>query len=205
MITVEKSLDFEVDTQRTCLQHVFFSHFAFDSNANLITAVERMECDVDSMAGSEDLRVHAYSGWMYWFLFLKGFLQFRVSRVFHDDNVYLDYFLRYYLPRQHDPGLAPEAGDIDVARGRVLARYSRTLRLAELKSEGVTAVTDVDPIIVDVTDPPPAYPLRIFAVGASDPIAGARVDGWHRLFAARLFGIESIPGSVRYAVSARPA
>ncbi|MDQ4064932.1 MAG: hypothetical protein M3161_02685 [Actinomycetota bacterium] len=205
MIVVAKSLEFAVNAQRTCLQRRFFDHFAFDSNVELIAAVERMECDVDSVACSRDLRVGVYSGWMYWYLFLKGFLQFRAAESLRDDNVYLDYFLRHYLPRAHDPGLALEAANVDAARARVINRYARMLMLAEMNDAGVTAVTEIDPIVVDVTDPPPADPLRVFAVGAADSIGAARVDGWHRLFAARLFGIASIPGMVRYAISVSSA
>jgi hypothetical protein len=61
---------------------------------------------------------------------------------------------------------------------------------------GELDVTDMAPVVVTVRVPMPQYPLEIYGVDAADSIGGSLVDGWHRLFGARLFGVTSIPGLV---------
>jgi hypothetical protein len=189
-------IDFLIDTQRTCLQERFFSHFGFDTMSDLIVAVSEMRVGLDSIARSRDIRAELYSGWIFWFLYLRGFLEFRETNCLEEDNVYLQYMVRYYGPRRHDPGLAYLVDDPIATRERVLARFHDCLTFATAQENGNYDLDDVPPVIVTVTEAAPPYPLRIFPLGAAESVSGSMVDGWHRLFGARVFGVRSLPGQV---------
>jgi len=189
-------VDIVIDTQRTCLQKRFFSHFEFDAMSDLIDAVSEMRVGLDSIARSEDIRVGLYSGWAYWFLCLRGFLEFRETNGLEEDNIYLQYIVRYYGPRRHDPGLAHLVGDPVAARDRVIARFRDFLIFSTAQENGNEEPHGVQPVIVTVSEAAPRQPLRVFPVGAAYPVGGSMVDGWHRLFGARVFGVRSLPGQV---------
>lgn len=185
-------LEFRIDAMRTQLQGHFFTVFAFDSREELFAAVGDTDVGLDSLARSHDSRELVYSGWVYWFLFLKGYLSFSESGEVEDDNVYLDYLVRYYGPRNHDPGVTFELCQPDLARARAGWRFAAMQRAAMAAAGSGTWTTD--PVLVLVTDLLPAYPLQVYRVGSEAPLTASLVDGWHRLFAARLWGIASLPG-----------
>jgi hypothetical protein len=189
-------VDFVIDTQRTCLQERFFSNFAFDNMSDLIGAVSEMRVGLDSMARNQDLQFHVYSGWVYWFLYLRGFLEFKETKHLAAHNIYLRYMLRYYAPRRHDPGLEYMVGNPIAARDRVMARFRHSLMFSTYENGGNDAPPGIEPVIVTVTDPAPLHPLQVFPMGATDSVGGSLVDGWHRLFGARIFGVTSLPGQV---------
>ena len=189
-------VDFVIDTQRTCLQERFFAHFGFDTMSELIDAVSEMRVGLDSIARSQDIRHELYSGWIFWFLYLRGFLEFRETDSLDEDNVYLQYMLRYYGPRRHDPGLAYLADDPVATRERVLARFRDCRAFAIAQEEGNYELHDMPPVIVTVTKAAPLYPLQIFPMDAAESVSGSMVDGWHRLFGARVFGVSSLRGQV---------
>jgi hypothetical protein len=185
--------EFAVDPQRTCLQARFFSTFSFDSTEELLAAISGMSVDVAAVAQSRDSRLLVYSGWVYWFLFLKGYLDAKQHGSLRDDNTYLDYVLRFYGPREHDPGLAFEMSSPELARERVEQRFALIAGAAEA-AERNGGDWQIDPIIVYVNGRPEDPPLAVFLVGSDEPVIGRLVDGWHRLFVARLFGVASLPG-----------
>ena len=185
--------EFLIDAERTCLQERFFAAFSFDSRDELLAAVGDMTARVDTLAQSVDSRVFVYSGWVYWFLFLRGYLEFMESGELAAHNVYLDYLTRYYGPRGHDPGMTYDLVDPERARARVERRFS-LLGAAAAASAEPDRGCDVDAVVVVVGALPPDYPLRVFPVGSPEPLIGRLVDGWHRLFAARLGGVSSLPG-----------
>ena len=141
-----------IDTQRTCLQQRFFSYFAFDTMGDLIASVSEMRVGLDSIARSQDIRNRLYSGWVYWFLYLRGFLEFRGANGLEEDNIYLQYMVRYYGPRGHDPGLAHLVGDPVAARARVMARFEHSSRFASAQENGDHELNGVHPVIVTVTN-----------------------------------------------------
>jgi hypothetical protein len=188
-----REIEIEVDTRRTRLQRLFFDAFAFGSREELITAVSEMDVGLDSLARSDDSRVLVYSGWVYWFLFLKGYLRFAESGLVEDDNIYLDYLVRYYGPRNHDPGIARELCDPEFARERAGMRFSSMRAASGAVDPGSWAT---HPVLVLVRDPPPTFPLDVYALDSHEPFQAALVDGWHRLFAARLWDVASLPGRV---------
>jgi hypothetical protein len=137
-----------------------------------------------------------YSGWVYWLLFLRGFLEYIEAGRLEEGNIYLEYMLQYYAPRRHDPGVVESFRRREIASERIRARFEMLSRFAIAAEEGSRVFDDVEPVGVIVRHPMPEYPLRVFTVDGSDSIGAALVDGWHRLFGAHLFGIESIPGVV---------
>ena len=57
-------------------------------------------------------------------------------------------------------------------------------------------VEDVDPVIVVLLpDPPPKEgdAMVVYEVGSSAPLLASIIDGYHRLFLARLFSVERVP------------
>jgi hypothetical protein len=189
-----RELDITVDTRRTRLQKLFFDVFAFKSREELFAAISEMEVGLDSLARSDDSQILVYSGWVYWFLFLKGYLRFAETGHVEDDNIYLDYLVRYYGPRNHDPGIASEMCEPEFARERTGTRFASMQAAASGAVEPGT--WDTHPVLVIVRVPPPRFPLDVYAMDSRQPFPAALVDGWHRLFAARLWGVASLPGRV---------
>jgi hypothetical protein len=186
----------DIDAQRTCLQRVFFTQFQFETMAELVDAVAEVRVGLATIAKSQDVRSTLYSGWVYWLLFLRGFLEYTDAGRLEDDNVYLEYMVRYYAPRRHDPGVVESFRNPETASERIMARFATLSYFALAAEEGTLALDDVEPVVVTVRRPMPEYPLRVYPVAGKDSIGAALVDGWHRLFGAHLFGIESIPGVV---------
>ena len=184
--------EFVVDTTRTQLQEHFFTVFAFDSREELFAAVEDMEIGLDSIARSHDSREAVYSGWVYWFLFLKGYLRFAEAGELEGDNIYLDYLIRYYGPRNHDPGIAFELRQPELARERAAWRFSSMQQAATAAADSEGWTTEA--ILVLVRDQLPTFPLYVYRVGAERPLTATLVDGWHRLFAARIWNVPALPG-----------
>jgi len=184
--------EFTVDPQRTCLQSRFFGVFAFDSRAELFAAVGDMTVGVDTIVESEDSKRLVYSGWVYWFLFLKGYLEFARVGELREDNSYLDYLVRYYGPRRHDPGLADVMASPQRTFERVTQRFALARKAAET-AEQAGGVWQVEPVVVYADGSEDDPDLFVFAVGSTDPIVGKLVDGWHRLFVARLFEVKGVP------------
>ena len=185
-------LEFRVDATRTQLQEHFFNVFAFDSRGELFAAFGDIEVGLDSLARSHDSRESVYSGWVYWFLFLKGYLRYAETGEVEDDNIYLDYLVRYYGPRNHDPGIAFELCQPGLARARAGWRFAAMQDAARAAEDSQTWTTEA--VLVLATDHLPTYPLYVYRVGSESPLIASLVDGWHRLFAARLWGIRSLPG-----------
>lgn len=187
----------EIDTRRTCLQRTFFTQFGFETMPELIEAVADTRVGLATIAKSRDVRKLLYSGWVYWFLFLRGYLEYVEAGQLEDGNVYLEYMVRYYAPRRHDPGVVDSFRRRDSAIERISARYETLSRFALAAEDGADTHDDLAPVVVIIRRPV-EYPLRVFTVGAPDAIEAALVDGWHRLFGAHLFGVASVPGIVRF-------
>jgi hypothetical protein len=183
--------DFVVDVQRTCLQERFFGNFSFENTDDLIAAVADMEVGLDSISRSKDASVLVYSGWVYWFLFLKGYLQYREAAEITDTNIYFNYLVRYYAPRGHDPGISTQLLDVNQARERVRERFENFDVVGDREADVLNVV---EPIVVTVSDPMPHHPLRVYPVGAPDALGGRLVDGWHRLFSAKIAGCPELQG-----------
>ena len=104
---------------------------------------------------------------------------------------YLDYLVRYYGPRGHDPGMTDDLMDPVFVRACVERRFALVDAATSVHPD---RSWDVDPVVVVVSELPLESPLRVFPVDSLEPLNGRLVDGWHRLFAARLGGVSVLPG-----------
>jgi len=183
-----------VDVDRTCLQAKFFSTFQYDSTADLLAAVQEQPINLAAMAQNRDLRLDVYSGWSYWLLYLKGYLQYRLSGAIGRGNIYFDYLMEYYIPRSHDAGLCETLTNSTAVIQRIAQRFQDLERLDPEVAKGRQQADQLAPIRISLTDPaPPEWlALCIWEPGARSPLRAALVDGWHRLFAAKLFGAKQV-------------
>lgn len=187
---------FEVDTSRTCLQENFFSRYAGTSTNDMITAIEAMEFDLDALAESEDLKRSVYSGWAYWALFIKGYLEYCSKGTVEVANIYYDYMMNYYAPRQHDPGLANVLANPQRAHARVTHRFQDFDLCRHSAGCDENVKEKLEPVKVFSGDASRRHGLLVYQIGSDQPVAGYAVDGWHRLFSARLWKIEKLRGEI---------
>jgi hypothetical protein len=179
-----------VDVPRTCLQENFFARFEQATGAALLERVARLRVSLRALAGTPDLKELVYSGWSYWLLFLKGYLQYRRHGFIGRGNIYCDYLLDYYVPRAHDPGLCSTLASPAAVIQRVAWRFQDLESLDPAVAPNQRQATSGLPPVITLTEPPmpDQAALAIYEVGQEPPLRAALVDGWHRLFAAKVFG-----------------
>jgi hypothetical protein len=174
----------------------FFSTLKFDSTEHILAAVAGMEIDVDAMARGYHLtRLDVLGGWVYWVLYIKGYLQYVNTGTINRENIYYDYLTKYFGPRAQDPGLVETLAD-PLATAELVARrfqdfdFFRNSVVCEPNK-----ANNVDPVTVVVPNSPPSPQDEMFVpeVGSNTPLWASSVDGYHRLFLAKLFGIEQLP------------
>jgi hypothetical protein len=183
----------DIDVQRTCLQQRFFEHLRFDTSAELLAALAGIEVDLDTLAQSHDLRYYLYSGWGYWLLYAKGYLQYLESGTIGRGNIYYDYLTNYYVQREHDPGLCKELRIPFRTIERVAQRYRDLDFFRTQGARGDGEIYKLEPIRLIVGEPPPqAEALLVYTIGDETPLVPRLIDGWHRLFAAKLYGRTSL-------------
>jgi hypothetical protein len=180
----------DVDVEKTGLHRRFFDVLPFDDRGELLEALELMEIDVATLARCRDIRVNLADGWLYWFLFTKGWLQYRKQGRVERGNAYLDYLVDHYLVQGHNPAMRRDLENIDFAVERVVRRYRDLDVLAE--SVGAKHVTDLTPIRITVSDPPSPHPYRFFTTDSNTPIVVRAIDGWHRMCSARLCDVGTL-------------
>lgn len=186
----DPSRHIEVDVARTRLQRRFFETFAFDSSAELLAAIDGIDVDLSSLARSHDVRKLLADGWVYWFLFAKGYLQYTQAGDVEVGNVYLDYLTRYYLGHGHNPAMRGDLEHLETAKVRVVQRY-RDLDQLRLIATGET--TDaLTPIQVTVSSPAPPHPYHFYPVNSDEPELVRAINGWHRMCSAALAGVETL-------------
>jgi SAM-dependent methyltransferase len=185
-------LPIHIDTRRTTLQKRFFDVFGFENTVDLLAAVRSTSVDVDAMARSRDNRQLGYSGWLYWFLFLKGYLQFRDGKGAGAGNIYHDYLVNHYVP---DPG-------VEIALSTPAGAQEYVQRQFEdadcCRQNPESAVDRIVPLFVSGPNRDHGGYLQVFAHGCDQPLRARRVDGWHRLFSARVFGVPWLRGKIRW-------
>jgi hypothetical protein len=188
-----------IDGTRTPLTDTFFSTLPFDSTEDLLTAVASMELSVEAMAKCHDLaRDTVLGGWIYWVLYIKGYLQYKATGTISGDNVYYDYLTKYFGPREHDPGLIQILAN-PASTTKLIARRFRDFDLFRSCATHKLGETEgVDPVIVILSDPPPSEDdaMLVYEVGSDAPLRASIIDGYHRLFLAKLFEVRRLPGRV---------
>jgi SAM-dependent methyltransferase len=181
----------KLDVQRTALQELFFERWRLPRGERLLNEVRAMDIDLEKAAEDPDLLTTPYSGQTYWLVFLKGYCQFQDAGVLGPGNIYYDYITKYYASRGHDPGLCDAFKDRLFALQRVAARFGDVDRFRHSPH----AYTP-EPVVVFRGTDPAADELTVYELDRSEPLQACAVDGWHRLFAARVFGATAISAEV---------
>lgn len=179
-----------VDTVRTPWLDRFFTAMSFESPDDLLAAVAAMELDLDRMMKNRDLQLESTSGWLYWVLFIKGYLQYEQNGGAAYNTTYREYLTRYFGPQGEDPGIGSLLADPNGAAERATLRYKDFERFRAARASGATELT-VDPIQLFVRTPPSEDAKPLFLANSETPVL-ASVDGYHRLFLARLFGVRQL-------------
>jgi SAM-dependent methyltransferase len=184
-----------IDGTRTPLADKFFSMLEFDSTEDLFDAVADMELNVEAVAKCHDLAYGVQDGWIYWVLYIKGYLQYKDADTINSHNVYHNY-LTSYFPRAWDLGLTPTLADPTATAERIALRFRDFDLFRSCAAHSPGEVIAVDPVIVvPLPDPPPKEgdAMVVYKVGSNTPLLASMIDGYHRLFLARLFGVERLP------------
>ena len=174
-----------VDVARTVLQEKFFTTFNFESPDELCAAVGGMDVDVAALARSHDSRVEGYDGWVLWFVYLKGYLEYAQGGEVGPGNSYFDYLTDYHS-QVGDPTVEQQVG-WDATREYVERQFKTMDRMREAASNPAVA-DEIEPLLA-ITSERTVGRLMIYEPGVTHPVAVTRLDGWHRLFAARVFGV----------------
>jgi len=191
------SLPILIDVGRTELQWRFFERYAAaEAQEEVLAAVASEELDTSAVTASQDCVAFGYAGWAYWLLYLRGFLEYQERGVLERDNVYARYFVDQYLPGPHDPGLRKELSDESSALARVSARFADFRGLID-HPQATTAAAALAPVrlLASCRRKDDLHDVHDAATGAVVKVRA--VDGWHRLFAARLGGVPQLAGVVR--------
>lgn len=178
-----------IEVQRTPWFDAFFSAWSFESPADLLDAVRKTSVDLASMSRNRDLSGQGLSGWTYWYLYLKGYTQYVDAGSVEDSNVYYRYLTEYF---EQDEGLAPVLRDREAARTRVQRRFEDFGTLAENPGEP----PEFEPVTIWTQEPAPVDAKLVFVEGSPAPLPAVDIDGYHRLFAARLHGRDQVPAEV---------
>jgi hypothetical protein len=169
---------------------VFFSAHKGIDGETLLERARKLDIDLERAAQDDDLARSVYSGRLYWEIFLKGYAQYLEGYALGPGNIYYDYIVDYYAPRGHDPGVAFALRDPVFALHRIASRF---LDLDQFRHSPRRYVPT--PVQLE-TGGGAADPLLVYEPRSDEPLVASRVDGWHRLFAARVFGATKVPGEV---------
>jgi SAM-dependent methyltransferase len=178
-----------IEVQRTPWFDAFFSAWSFERPEDLLAAVRSTDVELETLARNRDLSGQGLSGWAYWYLYLKGYTQYLEADAVADSNIYYRYLTEYF---EQDEGLAPVLRDREAARTRVGRRFEDFGRLAANPGEQ----PQFEPIVIWTQEPAPVDAKLVFIEGSSAPLPAVDIDGYHRLFAARLHGLERVPAEV---------
>jgi hypothetical protein len=157
-----------------------------------------MEIDLDAVAYCHDLANHVVGGWVYWVLYIKGYLQYKDTGTIAEGNVYYDYLTKYFGPRAHDPELVRRLANPPTSTELV----ARQFRDFDFFRSHVTHEPEeagrINPITVVISDPSLSADdtMIVYEVGSDAPLLASIIDGYHRLFLARLFMVERLPCKV---------
>jgi hypothetical protein len=178
---------------KEAVQSRFFMMFRFDSPDELLDAIDRMDADVAALEKSVEIRNLGAEGWIYWYLFTKGYLHYASTGTIEEGNPYFDYLVHHYVVHGHDRGALPDLSEHRLAVERVARRYRDFDSLRRIGAEHPDPPTGTKPVRVTTGDEPRDPPLHLYEVDADEPLPVKNIDGWHRLFSARLSGLRKFP------------
>lgn len=182
-----------VDPSASTVHRAFFEAWDYRDTETLLAAVQATDAPVTALAANRDAH-HGYSGWVYWFLYLKGWLHYRQTREAGPGNPYFDYMTEHFAPDAADVAIGRALGDPDVAEELIRRRFADLDRFHEARGADVAGETA--PVRAIVGAVAPSNPLKLADAGGGESIAARRVDGWHRLFGARAFGVPRLRAEV---------
>jgi hypothetical protein len=186
-------LPITVDVARTGLHRRFFERFG-GQFADVIATVNAEPFDAKAIVSSTECVKFVYSGSSYWLLYLRGFLEFHASGTLGRGNVYVDYFIDHYLPGPFDPKLRGTIPNEAAALTRVSRRFADMQRVLEARRPGAGML---EPVRILASQKASDDHLEVQAATTGLVVKARAVDGWHRLFAARLGGVSTINGEIR--------
>lgn len=179
-----------VDVMRTPWYDRFFAKFGLASAEQTLAAIEGTDVNLRSLA-QNGTNVTNLGDWAYWLVYLKGALESATRSRVDAGNIYYDLLGDYGNP---DPGRSADVGDADRRRELVCRRFDdfNRYRVDPLAPDVTT------PIQLVVTDGPPTPSETrgvklVYESGREVPVETTTIDGYHRLFLARLFGHKAIP------------
>jgi SAM-dependent methyltransferase len=181
-----------IDPAASSLHRAFFEAWDYPDAERLLAAVDKTPVSVEALAENRNLARHGYSGWAYWFLYLKGWLHYRASGVVGAGNPYFDYMTNHFPASGADAALGRAVRDPTVAERTLRRRFADLDRFHAAGGKDVAA--DTTPIRA-IVGTQPRNPLRLAEAGGRELVA-RRVDGWHRLFGARALGIPRLRAEV---------
>jgi hypothetical protein len=188
-----------LDVRRTDLHSRFFHVFQYEFAGELLDDLERLPIDHSTFGRSLDSRQLHYGGWHYWLLYLKGYTQYRRSGAIDNTNVYLQHLTLGPAAQRADRAL--HSAQPEAVVEMILRRFADCDRLGSPTIAPQFAKNELTPVKAFVRNPPSAEDtLILYRIQSSEPTRARLVDGHHRLFAARLFGVEQ----VRFQVVAEP-
>jgi SAM-dependent methyltransferase len=186
-----------IDVTRTSWLDGFFSAWSFESAEALVEAVEATTVDLSSFSRNLDLRELGLSGWGYWFIFVKGWREYRTAGAVEPENTYCRYMRTHFDVVRHDPGLAEVVQDPAQLLARIELRFADLDKLS--RSSGARhpgPPEELSPVRIWLQEPPP-FGAKLFHEARNSHVIGpGMMDGHHRLFAARLFGVSQMPAEV---------
>ncbi len=163
---------------------------------DVLAAVAATEIDVPAVIASDDCVRFGYAGWSYWLLYVLGYLEYVKLGSVATDNVYARYFVDHYLPGPHDPGLQGQLLDEASALARVGGRFADLHRLlGPQRDDGAAA--GILPVRVLASNRRQDDLHDVYDASSGASVKARAIDGWHRLFAARLGDVRALPGIVR--------
>jgi hypothetical protein len=178
-----------IDVTRVDWFDPFFNRVAGWSPQEVFDALRALDMRIDDDSLSADLDL-AMSGWAYWAFYIKGYLEYVEAGSVTTDNIYVRYLMAHFGPNRFDPGLSDLLLNHQVAAARVALRFQDFDAIASATT--VEDATAVDPVILVVDDPNNDHAKVVYDGTTGEPLPPAVIDGYHRIFVARLFGLRSL-------------
>jgi hypothetical protein len=178
-----------IDVTRVEWFDSFFKRVAGWSPQEVFDALGALDIRIDDDSLSADLEL-AMSGWAYWAFYIKGYLEYVEAGNVTPDNIYVRYLMAHFGPNRFDPGLSDVLVNDQVAAARVWLRFRDFDAIASATTDDGT--TPVDPVILLVDDSNSDHAKVVYDGTTGERLPPALIDGYHRIFVARLFGLRSL-------------
>lgn len=133
------------------------------------------------------------AGRRYWIEMARGYVQARGEGRVDMGNSYARFLRRMLAETNFDPTLGEKLSSDDALVARVAARFADVDKLAE----GPADLGPVEPILV-VNPKDAAGKLRIKHGETGNDVFVDVIDGYHRVFWARMFGVKKLPALYVY-------